>query len=176
MASYWIALIVFFGIVGLTFLIIYTYYKWRDSEKQVNKRKLIKNKKDREEKENELRMQIIEDDERELISFTSFVYEDGNIYYFRILSRGSSNIFNDIKCYKKDEGKYIQIGDSEMIDVEFDSFKIKKECEQIMKKAFPQTSLKNWDGVVGDVPDWLVREAKLKNLLKNDTEKGEETR
>ena len=112
---------------------------------------------------------------------TSFIFEDGNTYYFQIYKRERSNDYHDLFVYEKIEyktwygsnrSKYNQLNYCpELICVKLDSKEIKTHIIKILKahiiKILKATKavykIKDWDGFVGDIPD----EAK-KSLSRND--------
>lgn len=117
-----------------------------------------------------------------VIEMTPFIFEDGNTYYFQILKRSHSNDYHDIYVYEKirEEKSFFgikrvneyfkQINKSpELVSVDLNTDKIKRDIKKILiaTKAFHQ--LKNWDGFVGDIPSdvkvALKRENSLKNIL-----------
>ncbi|CAG7581728.1 MAG: hypothetical protein SLAVMIC_01001 [uncultured marine phage] len=103
--------------------------------------------------------------EKSIIPHTKFLYEDGKIYYFRIYDR-DGNSYRKIKCYKKTKlGFYKSIGDYELIDATLGSRNIKKECKQILESY--NAKLGDFDGMVGNIPDWVKREQRFKKLFKD---------
>jgi hypothetical protein len=119
-----------------------------------------------------------------VIEKTPFVFEDGNIYYFEVTKRRSSNEFHDLWVYekitkdikffwfKKTIEKYRLINESsELINAKLSTYEIKSDIKKILIAKKVKTHLKDWDGFVGDVPhemkQALKREAKLNNILGN---------
>lgn len=116
-----------------------------------------------------------------IIEMTPFVYEDGEIYYFQITSRNSM-IYHDLHVYKKvtkefkkffrkfSKEKYTCLNPDgpKLIDTKLKLDEIKKNIKDILI-SYKTTSIKGWDGVVGDVPDEIrksfIRDSKLKNIL-----------
>jgi hypothetical protein len=111
--------------------------------------------------------------EKIVIEMTSFIFEDGNTYYFQIYKRESSNDYHNLFVYEKVEyktwygsnrSKYNQLNYSpELICVKLDSKEIKTHIIKILTGTKAVYKIKDWDGFVGDIPD----EAK-KSLSRND--------
>jgi hypothetical protein len=117
---------------------------------------------------------------KEITEMTPFVFEDGGIYYFQIMKRGTSNIYHDIFVYekksftkknwfrKKTIEKFVQVGGSEMIDVNFSMDIIKDAIKKIIRSTKPR-KIDWWDGFVGNVPDDLkkafIRASKIDDIL-----------
>lgn len=108
-----------------------------------------------------------------IIEMTSFIFEDGNTYYFQIYKRDHSNDYHNLFVYEKIEyktwygsnrSKYNQLNYSpELICVKLDSKEIKTHIIKILTGTKAVYKIKDWDGFVGDIPD----EAK-KSLSRND--------
>lgn len=115
-----------------------------------------------------------------ITEMTPFVFEDGNIYYFQILKREYSNEYHNIFVYEKKkvlkkkwfrkyyEEEFFQVGEPEMINIDFDVQVLKSRICKVIRSTKPKM-VDGWDGFVGDVPDDLkkafVRAAKIGNLF-----------
>lgn len=122
-----------------------------------------------------------------IVEMTPFVFEDGNIYYFQVLKRESSNDYHDLFVYKKIDidkssffdkilkkvnmiSEFKQINDRpELISISLNSREIKKDIIKIINSTKANKQIDGWDGFVGDVLEHLKqalkREAKLKDIL-----------
>lgn len=116
-----------------------------------------------------------------IIEMTPFIYEDGDIYYFQIVSRNSI-IYHNLYVYKKvtkefkkffrkfSKEEYICLNDNDpkLIDSKLKLDEVKKNIKDILV-SYKTDSIKGWDGIVGDVPDEIrksfIRDSKLKNIL-----------
>lgn len=126
-----------------------------------------------------------------IVKMTPFLYEDGNTYYFNIVSRGSTS-YHDIFVYRKtmiEESvrvgtqflffpiyenkrvpKYDQINSGgNLVDTKLDVDEIKAAIKEIIKSE--SGVIEGWDGVVGDIPsefkDRLLRDSRLGDILDN---------
>ena len=108
---------------------------------------------------------------------TPFLFEDGNTYYFEVTDRDSNN-FHKLTVYDKIIGKtfwgkekisYKQIGPHELVETKLNISDIKTTIYKILTANKIKYILKDWDGVVGNIPDdvkkALLRNSKLNNLL-----------
>jgi len=125
-----------------------------------------------------------------VIGKTSFIYEDGNTYYFDIKSHGST-IYHDLYVYKKIEvEKKVRVGTTFFFIPEYE-MKMVANYERLndhaaavetalkvddIKKKIKDVIMANtcfkiqgWDGIVGNVPDHLkdrlTRDNKLSDIL-----------
>jgi len=126
-----------------------------------------------------------------VVDKTSFIYEDGNTYYFDIISRGSAS-YHDLFVYtKKVVEKKVQTGtkflfipiyekkliskyktmnsnDGALVSTELELSNIKTKIKEIIR-AHTKSKIEGWDGIVGDVPDHLrdklTRDNKLSDIL-----------
>ena len=154
--------------------------KVREEEKRERIRQKTFEKKRREKKrefddEKERRREVrlvksLDDDFKEIVGYTKFIYEDANTYYFRIIDR-DSNSFHNLKCYSKKGNEYLQIGSEELISVNFNSSIIKKGIKDTLSRHVHKVDWADWDGFVGEIPNHIKREGRLKQLL--DKEKKE---
>jgi hypothetical protein len=121
-------------------------------------------------------------EERVIIEMTSFIFEDGNTYYFKIFNRPSSRDFRDLYVYEKVITKsksfwgkekiteeFVKLNDSaELIDIVLDTRSIKNKIKSILIATKASYKMKDWDGFVGDIPDEikksLTRDNKLNDL------------
>lgn len=114
---------------------------------------------------------------------TPFLFEDGNTYYFKIVKRSYGNDYHDLYVYEKivnktksfwgvekiDESFKMLNESPELIGVSLETNDVKRHIKKVLiaTKAFHQ--LKDWDGIVGDIPDdikqSLLRDNKLKSIL-----------
>ena len=123
-----------------------------------------------------------------IVEMTPFLFEDGKTYYFDI-RKGYSNsyrhlfVYNKVEkvterttwfglgaterkvtseffCINKDNGAYVNI------DLKADE--VKREIKRTIVANQAVTTIKDWDGFVGDIPadakKALSREAKLNDL------------
>jgi hypothetical protein len=128
-----------------------------------------------------------------VVDKTSFIYEDGNTYYFDIISRGSAS-YHDLFVYTRKEvekkvrvgteyfffpvyetklvGKYktMNSNDGALVGTELKLSNIKGKIKEIIR-AHTKSKIEGWDGIVGDVPDHLrdrlTRDNKLNDILDN---------
>ncbi len=118
-----------------------------------------------------------------VVELTPFLYEDGNTYYFKIVKREYSNNFHDLYVYEKIITKtktffgkekitedLIKLNDSpEIVSINLDTYDIKNSIKKVLVSTRVQEVLKNWDGLVGNIPDdvkiSLKRDGKLKSIL-----------
>lgn len=122
-----------------------------------------------------------------IVEMTPFVFEDGNIYYFQVLKRESSNDYHDLFVYRKIDidktsffdkllkkvnmvSEFKQINDRpELISISLNVGEIKSDIIKIINSTKANKQIEGWDGFVGDVPEHLKqalkREAKLKDIL-----------
>jgi len=117
---------------------------------------------------------------KEITEMTPFVFEDGGIYYFQIMKRDYSNTYHHIFVYEKKTlieknwfrskkfEKFVQVGDPEMINVDFNIDQIKIHIKKIIRSTKPR-KVDWWDGFVGNVPDDLkkafIRASKIDDIL-----------
>ena len=121
---------------------------------------------------------------KKIVEMTPFVYEDGNIYYFEIVTR-STFVYHGLYVYKKVEkknyitkkikSKYVCINEDNqrLVDTKLAVKDIKSKITDILsihtKKSV--SNIAGWDGFVGDVPDEIkkafIRDSKLKILIKD---------
>ena len=115
---------------------------------------------------------------KELIEMTSFLFEDGETYYFNIISRVST-IYHNIFVYKKVETtfnyiiykrkkiEYIKIADPLLIDAKFEIRRVKEALTEIIKSTKIENKIPGWDGYVGDInmKKQLNRESKLNEII-----------
>lgn len=115
-----------------------------------------------------------------IVEMTPFIFEDGNIYYFQIFKRESSNDYHDLYVYKKEtykswygkaKEKYTQLNERpELVDIKLNATEIKSDIKKIINSRKANIEIEGWDGFVGDVPEELKvaikREANLKSILK----------
>lgn len=122
-----------------------------------------------------------------IVEMTPFVFEDGNIYYFKIV-KGTSN-YHDLYVYKKVPSKFYKFFNknttkgvykklnrsSKLVSTGLNIREIKEEIKQVLKLEIRKNralkfNIDGWDGFVGDVPEEfkksLKREAKLNDILK----------
>ena len=106
---------------------------------------------------------------------TPFLFEDGNTYYFQVTSR-DSNSFHRLDVYEKIVSKtfwgkekisYQQIGPHELVETKLNTSDIKTSIYKILTANKVEYILKDWDGVVGNIPD-DVKKALTRNSLLND--------
>ena len=125
-----------------------------------------------------------------IIEMTPFVYEDGNIYYFQIDSKSST--YHGLYVYKKvtkeykkffrkfrkDEYICLNPDDEKLINVKLELNDVKKTIKEVLI-AYNTTSIKGWDGIVGNVPEDIkksfIRDSKLKNILDEDEDEDDLT-
>lgn len=122
-----------------------------------------------------------------IVEMTPFVFEDGNIYYFQVLKRESSNDYHDLFVYRKidiDKSSFFDkllkkvnmVSDfeqinkrPELISISLNVGEIKSDIIKIINSTKANKQIEGWDGFVGDVPEHLKqalkREAKLKDIL-----------
>jgi hypothetical protein len=113
-----------------------------------------------------------------IIEMTPFLFEDGNTYYFEVTGRNSNN-YHRLDVYERIVGKtfwgkekisYKQIGDGELVETNMTTSDIKRQIYKILSANKVEYILKDWDGVVGNIPDdvkkALTRNSKLNDLLK----------
>jgi hypothetical protein len=122
-----------------------------------------------------------------IVEMTPVVFEDGNIYYFQVLKRESSNDYHDLFVYRKIDidkssffdklfkkvnivSEFEQINDRpELISISLNVREIKSDIIKIINSTKANKQIEGWDGFVGDVPEHLKqalkREAKLKDIL-----------
>jgi hypothetical protein len=112
-----------------------------------------------------------------IIEMTPFLFEDGKTYYFKILE--FSNSYHAIWVYKKitktvglfrrKVEEFEHIGEYELIDTDLNTVDFKRKITKILNATRANKQLKNWDGIVGDIPDdvktALKRDSKLNDLL-----------
>lgn len=116
-------------------------------------------------------------DKNIIIEMTPFIFEDGKTYYFQI-HKWSSNDYHALCVYQKKVRKiffwefasYKQIGKLELIKTSLDVYEIKSDIKKILTSLRAHDQIKDWDGVVGDIPDEvkksLKRDSKLNDLFK----------
>lgn len=131
-----------------------------------------------------------------IIKKTSFIYEDGNVYYFDIRKRTYGSDYHDLFVYELKEkeeeeittketwyglGKplvtvkkttieeYVPLNTGDLISNKLDVKDIKRLIKNIIRHN-KTSEIEGWDGFVGDIPDnvkkALSRDNKLNNLFK----------
>ena len=121
-------------------------------------------------------------EERVIIEMTSFIFEDGNTYYFKIFNRPSTHDYRDLYIYEKVITKsksfwgkekiteeFVRINNyPELINTNLDTREIKNKIKNILTTTKATYKMKDWDGFVGDIPDdvkkSLSRDSKLNDL------------
>jgi hypothetical protein len=118
-----------------------------------------------------------------IIEMTPFIFEDGKTYYFNITKRDYTNDYHDIWVYEKVEKEikgwfkttkkteYIKLSEKpELISVKLDTKEIKRSIKTIIISTRASYQLKDWDGLVGDIPDDIKtafkRDSRLDDLFK----------
>jgi hypothetical protein len=114
---------------------------------------------------------------------TTFIFEDGNTYYFKVEKREYSNDYHNIYVFEKIRtetkgwfGKvnvyeqYVRLNDTpELISVNLNTDEIKRDIKKILISTKASYQLKDWDGFVGDIPNdvkvAMKRDESLKELL-----------
>jgi hypothetical protein len=116
--------------------------------------------------------------ERVIVEMTSFIFEDGNTYYFQIFNRPSTNDYQDLYVYEKSsyktwygvtKYKFNQLNERpELVDYRLSTSEIKQSIKKILTCTKASYLIKDWDGFVGNIPDQvkkaLTRDNKLKDL------------
>jgi len=126
-----------------------------------------------------------------LIEKTSFIFEDGETYYFEVQRRDRVNYsesYNNLFLFRKVTkkvvtrnwfwGKEVTTYQEEfealhsepvLVQIPLETKNIKREIKQKLLATNASTHLKDWDGFVGDVPEeakkMLSRESKLNDLF-----------
>ena len=117
-----------------------------------------------------------------IIEMTPFIFEDGKKYYFNITKRTSTNDWHDLWVYEKVEKEtkkwfktiksteYVKVNDKpELISSDLNTSEIKRDIKKIIVANKASYQLKDWDGLVGDIPNdiktALKRDSKLNDLL-----------
>ncbi len=123
-----------------------------------------------------------------IIEMTPFIFEDGKTYYFDI-KKGYGNYFHNLFVYNKVENvteriTWFGLGKTErkitsefvcinkengnLVNVDLNSIEVKRVIRDTILANRAISSIKHWDGFVGDIPDdvkkTLTRDAKLNNL------------
>lgn len=101
---------------------------------------------------------------KNITDLTSFVFEDGNIYYFQIFTFSTSTgNYHDLFVYEK---KKFFVKKLIKIDIGFDD--LKSEICTIIRSTKPKV-IDGWDGFVGEIPDDLkkafIRSSKIDDLF-----------
>lgn len=138
-------------------------------------------------------------DGSEIIEMTPLIFEDGDTYYFKIVKRDTtimlmpllrldlSNDYHNLFVYKKvlvDEKygflklntrkvDFMQVinEDPELVSTKMDINDIKSSIKKVIisNKAASASTIRGWDGFVGNVSDEskkaLLRDSKLKDIL-----------
>lgn len=126
-------------------------------------------------------------DGSEIIEMTPLIFEDGDTYYFKIVKRGTSNDYHNLFVYKKvlvDEKygflklntrkvDFMQVinKNPELVSTKMDINDIKSSIKKVIisNKAASASTIRGWDGFVGNVSDEnkkaLLRDSKLKDIL-----------
>lgn len=116
-----------------------------------------------------------------ITDLTSFVFEDGNIYYFQILEREYINFYHELFVYEKKKfvqkkwffknkvvEKLVQVGSSQLIDIDINVNDLKSEICSVIRSTKPKV-IDGWDGFVGEIPDDLkkafIRSSKIDDLF-----------
>ncbi len=116
-----------------------------------------------------------------ITDLTSFVFEDGNIYYFQILEREYINFYHELFVYEKKKfvqkkwffknkvvEKFVQVGSSQLIDIDINVNDLKSEICSVIRSTKPKV-IDGWDGFVGEIPDDLkkafIRSSKIDDLF-----------
>ncbi len=119
--------------------------------------------------------------ERVIIEMTSFIFEDGNTYYFQIFNRSSTNDYQDLYVYEKKVtikksfwGKeiikedFIQLNERpELIGYRLHISEIKQSIKKILTGTKAEYLIKDWDGFVGNIPDHVKKSLSRDNKLKD---------
>jgi len=117
-----------------------------------------------------------------IIEMTPFVFEDGNIYCFKIVKREGSSDFHDLYVYSKatikkkflwwtwENVRYEQLNEKgELVPVSLDTCQVKRDIKKVIMACGRFRKLVGWDGFVGNVPEdmkkSMQRDSKLKDLF-----------
>lgn len=122
------------------------------------------------------------DDDDVIIEMTPFIYETGEMFYFNITKRPSTNDWHNLWVYrkvvedksnwfrKKTVESYIKFSDNpELINTRLDAGEIKRSIQKVILARKAHSQIKGWDGFVGNVPDdykkQIMRDSKLDQIL-----------
>jgi hypothetical protein len=112
-----------------------------------------------------------------IIEKTPFIFEDGESYYFDVHTREYSTMYHDLYVYKKHvktilwftKEYFTQVGEPCLIETDIVKANIKKRIRETILSTKAYSTIPNWDGFVGNIPDdvkkSLIRDNKLKNIL-----------
>ena len=111
-----------------------------------------------------------------IVKITSFIYEDGNVYYFKVNKH--STYYYKLKVYVRKHIKflfikydYYKLIGSDLIDSELRTRDVKSNIDDALQKYKKlKTGLnEDWDGFIGNVSEEVkksfMRENKLNNIL-----------
>jgi hypothetical protein len=112
-----------------------------------------------------------------IVEMTSFIFEDGNTYYFQIFNRPSTNDYQDLYVYEKSsyktwygvtKYKFNQLNERpELVDYRLSTSEIKQSIKKILTCTKASYLIKDWDGFVGDIPDNIKKSLSRDNKLKD---------
>lgn len=136
----------------------------------------------------------MEDDTNVVIKKTSFIYEDGNVYYFDIKKRTYGNDYHDLFVYELKEfteevvtkrdtwyglgkplitttkiakEKYVQLNkDGDLISSKLEVDDVKRVIKRIITHN-KTVEIKGWDGFVGNIPEDMKKALSRDNKLNN---------
>lgn len=119
--------------------------------------------------------------EKTIIELTPFLFEDGQNYYFKVMKKEYSNHYHTIYLYRKEitekkdfwgrktKTKKLEQMSEDMVSVEMNTNDVKSTLRRMILATKAHSVLKNWDGLVGNIPDGvktsLKRDGTLKTIL-----------